>query len=312
MLVIHADIIRKAISPQDLFEPLRKAFACFSKQESGCTAISMMHFPDGGDVHIKSSFLPGYPFYTVKMVSSIPSSTGNINNGMIAVFDVSNGKPYCLLEDEGYLTDIRTAAAGALVTHELANIEATKLGVIGTGIQAKLQTEVLMKLRALKQIVIWGRDRNKAIELKEQLQNNYPDISIRTCDSVCQLLNESEMIIAATSSLEPLIQKEWLKPGHHLTALGADDLYKRELEPDVFGESVKIFVDSVEANQHFGELSIALKQGIVTKNQITEIGNVFSNKNDDRTNAQEITIAKLVGLGIQDLVAATTLLKKLK
>lgn len=313
MRTIKAEDIRQCISIEDLFEPLREAFKIFAKGADADrnSDISMLHFPQGADAHIKSAHLPGYPFFTVKIVNSFVTEKGRCSDGIIAVFDSKTGKPVTILKDNGYLTDIRTAAMGALVTNYFSNPEASMLGIIGTGTQARLQGEAMLMIRDLQQINIWGKNIVKACLLKEHLETLSHGTIIKVYNSVERLMIDSQMIITTTASKQSIIKTESLKPGHHITALGADDLFKKEIHPGVFLQADKIFVDSVKAVKQVGELSDLLKASLLPFSSITEIGDVFNGVEKGRTDRNEITIAKLVGIGIQDMVAANMVMEKM-
>jgi ornithine cyclodeaminase/alanine dehydrogenase-like protein (mu-crystallin family) len=158
--VIDADALRRAVAFRDLIEPTAVALAEFSqgRGESPVTVFA----PRGaaGDVHVKSAWLAGHAIFTVKVASwfAARATQGRpAGSGHIAVHSASTGDLIAVLQDEHYLTDIRTAAAGAIATRLLARPDATRLAVLGTGVQGRLQVAAACAVRPIDTVVIWGR-----------------------------------------------------------------------------------------------------------------------------------------------------------
>jgi ornithine cyclodeaminase/alanine dehydrogenase-like protein (mu-crystallin family) len=271
------------------------------------TSIGVLYPAEKTDVHIKAATLKNHPYFVVKIAnwSATKQAKGeNPSSGFVAVFESEMGVPVALLEDEGYLSDLRTAATGAVATDALAPKKITSAGIVGTGVQARLQAHALTLVRRPEFLYVWGRNEDKAKALAKQLQSEL-DLHVSAV-TLEHLVDQSETIITATSSHTPLLKTEWLHH-QHITAVGADDTHKQELEVATLQKANVLVVDSREANTQYGEVCQAAQQGINL--EVLELGEVLTNKNFQRP--EGLTIAKLVGLGIQDLVAAETVLQNL-
>lgn len=314
MIIISFEEIKKLIQIDDLFEPVRQSLIDYSSQKMIAAPINLLHFKHESDAHIKIAAVEDCPYFSIKVATMYPDNVHKglpANNGAIFLFDATTGEFSAVLQDKGYLTDMRTAAAGASITHSLATKNAQTVAVIGTGIQALYQVLALKKLRDFDHLVIYGRNANKADLLRDQLTADLPNVSITIVKSVEEAVKRSEIIITTTSSTSPLIQGNWLVNGQHITAVGADDTYKQELDQTCFTMASTIYVDSLALNKKYGEFSRAISQNMSIINKTQEFGQLYSNFDKNQSVKHgEITIAKLVGLGVQDLAAASVVMDK--
>ena len=307
MKIINFEEIANAIKIEDLFEPIKQAFIDYSSPKLVGIPVSLLHFADNADAHIKIAAINGYTYFSVKVATMFPTNaTKNlpINNGAIFLFDAKTGELKATLNDKGLLTDMRTAATGALITDFLAPKNANLVTIIGTGYQALSQVEALSKLRDNFSVQVYGRDFVKCKTLIKKLKSLCPYINFKLAKTTEEAVKNCEIIITTTSSIEPIINGEWLQKGQHITALGADDIFKNELSQNVFDVADNIYLDSLELNTKYGEYrkAITSKPNLIEKT--TEFGKVFQDlKYVADTN--KITVAKLVGVGVQDLAAAT-------
>lgn len=314
MINVSYEQIRKLLKIEDLFEPVKQAFIAYNSPSLIGIPVNLLHFPNSGDTHIKTAAIAGYDYFSIKVVSMFPDNIKqNLSpySGAIFLFDGKTGFPAAILNDKGVITDIRTAAAGAIITDFVASKSATSVAVIGTGIQAYHQIMGLGKLRPIDQLIIYGRNDGKALLLKEKLSTSFPRMAIRISNSLEKAVKESEIIITTTSSKTPLVKGEWLQKNQHVTAVGADDIFKNEIDRNCFERADNIFIDSLELNKKYGEYSHALKSSPKLLDKTVEFGIAF--QNSIAFNAQDkLTVAKLVGVGIQDLVASLVVMNKIK
>jgi ornithine cyclodeaminase len=312
MKIITADQVRANLKLEDLIEPMRKAFKAFSRGDSS-DAIGFLR-PNLGEVHIKSGYIKGSQVFAVKVSAGFQENTARglpVWNGVVMAFDARTGAPVAIVQDGGLLTDWRTAAAGAVASYALAPREAKTLGVMGTGIQGLWQPLTHRTLFGFDRLLLWGRNPEKIKTLQSQLGPQLPGVTIEAVH-LEQLVRESEIIVTATASTEPLIRSEWVQAGTHITAVGADDEFKCELGPDILKRADVIAVDSILVNQKYGDIAQALKSGVLELSALTELGVILENPNLGRTQSKQITIAKLVGLGVQDLAAVEVVLERCK
>ena len=310
MIQIELDEIKKLVGLKDLFKPVRQSFIDYSSGKVIASPINLLHFGNHADAHIKIAAVEGYDYFTIKVATMFPhNSIKNlpINNGAIFIFNANTGALTATLIDRGYLTDLRTAVAGATITHEVAKKDATTVSVIGTGFQAFYQIIALQELRPIQKLTIYGRTLNNALAIKNKIENAIPNIQIEVSSTIEKAVKNSEIIITTTSSTSPIIKSNWLTFGQHITAIGADDTFKKELDSQCFADAKSIYVDSLELNKKYGEYKDAFNQNPSIIDKTFEFGQFFSN-NEDLKIKNGFTIAKLVGLGEQDLAAAITVM----
>ncbi|WUT49337.1 ornithine cyclodeaminase family protein [Streptomyces pseudovenezuelae] len=233
---------------------------------------------------------------------------GTPGSGVVAVFDAATGDLRALLDDEHHLSDVRTAAAGALAARMMARRDSRVLGVIGTGTQAYLQTLALADELPLRDVRVWGRRGSHVQSLAAALHARRPDLRVIGVDSAQAAFGGADVVVTAASSTKPLVRPSWLTPGVHINAVGADDPTKAELTSDSLKRADRIVVDSRELTAVHGDLSRLAEEG---RRVDAELGEVLAGSAPGRENDEEITICKLIGLGVQDLAAAEVALDML-
>ncbi|MFI6602856.1 ornithine cyclodeaminase family protein [Nonomuraea sp. NPDC050536] len=304
MKIYGPEAIRRAVSLPDLIEPVSRSLADFSRGLG--QAPQMVFAPAGeqGDVHVKAAWLPGRRYFTVK-VGTWFAAGDPPSGGYIAVHDAATGTPYALLFDDHLLTDLRTAAAGAVATRLLARPDAATLAVLGTGVQARLQALAARAVRPIESVVVWGRSPRAARELREALLGEFPAVSVAHDPE--RAVRQADVIVTATSARSPILRGAWLRPGQHVTAVGADEPTKAELDPACFHRADVIAVDS-----RLNTPAIAGDLNASGAEPTAELGDLILGRQRGRANERQITVAKLIGLGVQDLAAAETVLPLLE
>lgn len=312
MIAIHNRAsIEAAIGLKDLIEPLIKAFTGYSDGKAEAPLAHLHPYP-GSELHIKAASLAGSAYCVVKVAGSSVikmEREGVSGSGMVIVLDALTTNPVAILRDDSYLTDLRTAAAGALVARVLAPAKVKRAGVLGTGIQARLQAHALHLERPFEHLAVWGRDPERAEALRETLASELPGVSVRIVASAQGVVEESDVVLTTTMSTQVLVEGRWLRPGQHITAIGADSSAKLELDTEALRRAT-VVVDSHAVNLRYGELANAVREGFSADN-VVELGAIYLGREPGRTSEDEITIGKLVGLGVQDLIAAEVTLTKL-
>lgn len=305
------DEIRRAVGLPELIEPVARGFAEFSLGHGEAPIVVFAPAGQHGDVHVKSAWLRGMPVFTVKVASWFAARGGS---GFIAVLDAATGDLRALLQDEHYLTDLRTAAAGAVAARLLARADASVLGVLGTGTQAYLQVLAAHAVRPIGTVRLWGRDPDAAHRLCARLRARLPELFITVAGRAQDAVHGADIVITATSSRRPVLRGAWLSPGQHVTAIGADDPGKSELDADCFARADLLAVDSRSETPRFaGDLRGAIGAGAITAADIdAEIGELVLGVHPGRRDAAQLTIAKLIGLGVQDLATADVALRQLE
>lgn len=313
--IVRADELRANVRFEDLIEPVSRAFQESSAglADNGLIVLFPAERADMGDVYVKTGTLRGHSIFIVKISPwfAVNSEQGQAQGGFIGVFDSHTGHTLALLHDEHYLSDIRTAAAGALAARALAPATVRTVAVLGAGVQAFWQAQALYHERPFETLLIWARDAEKAARLQTRLRHVLPAVAIHVSPDLERTVRAADVLITATSSRTPLVRGEWLHEGQHITAVGADDATKCELDVTAL-QRARVFVDSRATAAANGDVYHALQSGMYTLAEVAgEIGDVLAGRQAGRNTERDITIAKFVGLGVQDLVAAETSLQKL-
>jgi ornithine cyclodeaminase len=311
--VITADTLRGTVAPLDLVDATLEAFVAVTEGRMRTTA-NVLDLDDG-DVHVKAASEVGGEIYTVKLASLIPSNRDRglpPGGGAIVVCSAVTGTPLALLIDDHYLTDARTAVAGAVSCDLLARPDAASVAVLGSGEQARLQVITLAGLRRIERVAVWARRSEAAEDAAAALRRALgDDVTVAAVSTVRAAVETADVVITATASLEPLIEAEWLRPGQHIAAIGADDDRKHELTTACFARADRIVVDLRAQTSAKAELAKAIAEGAVRADEIVEMGELIAGSAPGRVSDDEITIAKLSGLAAQDLAAAKVVASRL-
>lgn len=220
------------------------------------------------------------------------------------LFSAQTGLVKALFLDNGYLTDIRTAAAGAVAARHLAPETVETAGVIGTGVQARLQMQAAHLVRPFGRLLVWGRDAVKAEACAADLAATL-GIEVKTVSDPAEMVAESQLVVTTTPSREPVLMADWLHPGLHITAMGSDQEGKNEIEPRALARADLYVADRVSQTEKLGELRSAVATGVWPGGMPPELGQVITGAVEGRTSADQITIADLTGTGAQDTAIAS-------
>jgi ornithine cyclodeaminase/alanine dehydrogenase-like protein (mu-crystallin family) len=312
ILILRQREILELFDPAAYIAAMEQAFAAYSSGRAELPSLIHLAVPEGrGEVHIKAGHIHGNPYYAVKMVSGFP---GNIelglpaNDGMVVAFDASTGAPAAFLLDHGLITDLRTAAAGAVAAKHLARREIRRVAVIGAGGQARYQMEMLAQVRSFRELLVWGRNRDHArarMEDLEQRGNLPPNCQVSVAETLAEAVAASDIVVTVTASREPLVRAEWLKLGATVIAVGSDAPDKQELEVDVLARADRIVADSTPQCLRLGEIHHAVEQGAIPKEKVSaELGEIVAGQKPGRGSENEIIVCDLTGVGVQDVAAA--------
>lgn len=316
--IIEEAALRRVITPQVAVDAIREAFRADGEGRAHVPAVINLDVPaHHGEFHVKTALIDGVPHVAVKIASGFydnPSKGLPSGSGLMAVLDATTGLPAALLLDNGFLTDIRTGAAGAVAAEVLAPASITTVGLLGSGVQARHQVRCLRAVRTFSRIVAWSPDRSRLdAYVREMRDEGYDARAAATPEAVCR---EADILITATPSRTPLVQAEWLRPGQHVTALGSDSPGKQELEAACLARADLLVVDRLTQCAAFGELRHALDAGVLLPARgvlaTAELGEIVAGVKPGRTTAGQITIADLTGVGFQDTAIASRYLEMWK
>jgi ornithine cyclodeaminase len=215
------------------------------------------------------------------------------------VFSQKTAQLECILLDECHLTNVRTAAAGAVVARYLAPKKVERIGVFGAGVQGKMQVEALLPIVACREVVVWGTGEEELEAYREAMSGLELEIQTTlTCDEIADTCN---LIVTATPSHTPLLRAEQIREGTHITAMGSDTQEKNELEPAILGKADLVVADSIEQCRVRGEIYHALTAGVLQEGDVLELGKVIVDPELQRTDDSQITVADLTGVAVQDI-----------
>jgi ornithine cyclodeaminase len=260
-----------------------------------------------GESDVKAAYIEGLDSFAVKVASGffnnpklgLPSS-----NGLMILLDSQTGVIKSVLLDKGYLTDVRTAIAGAIASKYLSNPESSTVAIIGTGIQARMQLEALTLVRDIKNVNVWSRDIKKTHAYIEDVSKNI-NLNFTAFDNTNEVVNNADILITTTPSKKPLVDYSSLPKGIHITAMGSDAEEKNELEPDIIKNCDVYVPDSQAQTSILGELNHAIKNNLIKSDMIfNDLGKIIINPELGRKNNDDITVADLTGTGVQDTAIA--------
>jgi ornithine cyclodeaminase len=310
--VLKLDEIKRLVDVPQLIREIEAGFVLYSDDQVVVPPVGFLHFDQPpGDVHIKYGFVKGDDFYVLKMASGFYDNTKldvPVADGLILVFSQQTGHLKLILLDECWLTDMRTAAAGAVAAKHLAPNNIHHIGIVGTGVQARMQLEMLKSVVDCQSCYIWGRDANKVKSMIEDLQAKESiqawGLDLKAATDIDELVSQCKLIVTTTSAKEPLIRADQVQEGTHITAMGSDDHGKQELEAELLAKADRVVADSVSQCVDHGECFHAVKDNKIEEDSILELGNVIKNPGIGRGSEDQITVADLTGVAIQDIQIA--------
>jgi ornithine cyclodeaminase len=304
--------IEQRLKGVDLVRLMEQAFAAFSRGEAVVPQPGELLFEDPpGEVHIKYGYLKAGDTYVVKIASGFwnnPAHGLSSSDGLLLVFKKDTGELAAVLNDRGRLTDLRTAAAGAVAAKYLAPERIEAVGVLGTGIQAELQVQLLQAVRPCRTIVFWGRNPERGDAYAQRMRDK--GFLVEAARSPAEVALRCRLIVTATASQEPLLRWSDIQPGTHITAIGADSADKQELDPAIIQRADLVVTDSRAQGRSRGELWHAYRNDAAGMSRTVEIGEIVSEMVTGRTAAEQMTVSTFSGLAVQDIAIASAVLDR--
>jgi ornithine cyclodeaminase len=311
MNIFTLDQIKAVLDEIDLVPGIEKGFEQYSSGQAVVPPVGELLL-EKGEVHIKYGYLRGGEYYVIKIASGfyenpkvgLPSS-----NGMMLVFSQQTGLPAAILLDEGQLTDIRTAVAGSIAAKHLAPESVRRIGIVGTGTQARLQLRYLKAVTPSRDVLVWGRGQT---QLNAYIHEMTPHgFRVETTMDTDAILGTCNLIVTTTPAAKPLLKVEHLQSGTHITAVGSDTPQKQELDARILARADLVVADSIVQCLERGEIHQAIKANVLSKDKIVELGNVISGDVPSRSDDAQITISDLTGVAVQDIGIALAVLAEL-
>ena len=311
MRVVSLDEIKRVLPKVDLISDIETGFASYSRGEVVVPPVGEMHFKSPpGDVHIKYGYINNDEIYVIKIASGFFQNTdmGLPNgNGMMLVFNQKTGQPIAILQDEAYLTDVRTAVAGAICAKYISPKKVDGIGIVGTGVQAKMQLEYLKDIIDCRKAIVWGRSEVSLQKYLADMKDSEFDITIT--QNIDNVIDGCQLIVTCTPAETPLINR--VNPGTHITAMGSDTLSKQELDSSILLEADLVVADSKSQCEIRGEIHQAIKLNRFSMDTVVELGEIINGDKEGRTSEKQITIADLTGVAVQDIQISKAVLAHL-
>ena len=285
---------------------IEEGFIAYSEGKTVIPPVGEMIFKEPpGDVHIKYGYIVDDDYYVIKIASGFfesPQSNRYTSDGLLLLFKKGTGELACALLDKCHLTNVRTAAAGAVSAKYLAPKNIECIGVLGAGTQGRMQVEYLAPVIDCKDVMVWGMNQKETDDYKRDMEPL--GYRVQTTLNTEDIAARCNLIVTATPSKSPLLSADMIRQGTHITAMGSDTPEKQELDPRILQKADIVVADSISQCLLRGEIYQALKAGVLEKERIVELGRVIVNPDLQRTSEEQITIADLTGVAVQDLQIA--------
>ena len=295
---------------------IEKGFVAYSEGKAVIPPVGELQFKDPpGDTHIKYGYLLEDDCYVIKIaagfiVSGDSNRYASTSSGLMLLFKIGTGDLICALDDECHLTNVRTAAAGAVCAKYLAPKNVECIGIVGAGTQGRMQLEYLAQVTSCKEVMVWDMDQGALDDYKKDMESlGYRVQPTLKTEDICARCN---LIVTATPATSPLLSAEHIRKGTHITAMGSDTPEKRELDPAILQKADIVVADSISQCLLRGEIHHAIAAGMLAKDRIVELGNVITNPQLCRSSNEQITVADLTGVAVQDIQIAKAVYQRLK
>lgn len=288
-------------------DAIASGFALLTQGKVHQPPILRVDVPESdGEVDVKSAYVVGWNSFAVKVSTGFFRNPGRglpAGLGLMVLLSAETGETKAVLLDNGYLTSVRTALAGAVAARALAPHDVEDVGVLGAGDQARWQMRALAQVRSFARIHVWARRRAASEQFAAEMTSEL-GVSVRVRDTPREVVEVSRVVVTTTPSREPLVHADWLHPGLHITAMGSDAEHKRELGEGVLERADLLACDHVGQSERLGELRAARESGAGAELTPVELGSIVSGAHPGRTDPAQVTVCDLTGTGVQDTVIA--------
>ena len=312
--IVRLNQIKEIFKEIDPIQQIEEGFVAYSKGKVVVPQIGEMIFEDPpGDCHIKYGFIKGGDYYVVKISQGFydnPKIGLPSNNGLNILFSQKTGAIECILLDEGYLSNVRTAAAGAVCAKYLAPKKVHRIGIFGAGIQGRMQLQYLQKVIDCRKALVWGITQEELDKYQRDMANS--GFNIETTLYSEDITGICNLIVTCTPSKKPLLNVKQIRKGTHITAIGSDTAEKQDLDSAILQKADRVIVDSIFQAETRGECYKAMKNKKITKEDLVEIGTMICDENLQRASDDEITVADLTGVAVQDIQISKAVYEGLK
>lgn len=308
-ILTESDLRAQVRLDTDAVSCVEQAFAALATKAVVMPPILRLDIAEHhGEVDVKTAYVPGLDGFAIKISPGFfdnPKLGLPSLNGLMVLFSAATGLVLAVLLDNGYLTDVRTAAAGAVAAKHLSRPDSRTVAILGAGIQARLQLEALTLVRPIARATIWARRADQAASAAKELSSRL-GIEVGAAASAADAVAAADIVVTTTPSTTPILRADWLRPGQHVTAMGSDAEHKNEIEPTALVRADRYVGDRISQCARLGELHHAIAAGLVpAERDWPELGAVIAGSAAGRKAAGDITLCDLTGTGVQDTAIAT-------
>ncbi len=317
MLIATESQLRECVElDADGLAAVEDGFARLDRGEADIPTIMGLEIPaKNGAADVKAAYVEGWDGFAIKISTRFfdnPERGLPSGSGMMTLFDSDTGQPRAVLPDNGYLTTVRTALAGALAAKYLARERLGTVAVIGAGSQARWQVEALALVRDFERVRVYSRDAGRAQAYVDDMAERLGK-PVEAADSAEASVRGADVVITTTPAREPVVYADWLESGAHVTAMGSDAAHKNELEPAVLARADVLVCDLESQCRVRGELHHALQaDALNSSNQVRELGTIVNGRIAGRENDAQISVCDLTGVGVQDTAIARLAVSRLE
>jgi ornithine cyclodeaminase len=307
MRIVERPEIEGALAGLDVLPLIEEGFVAYSEGRAVVPPVGELILEEG-ETHIKYGFIRGDPWYVVKIASGFcgnPERGLPSGDGMMLLFSQTTGRPVAMLLDHGHLTDVRTAAAGAIGARYLAPARVERIGVAGTGVQARLQVRHLKPVTPCRAVLAWGRHPERRDAYRRDMAAQGFEVEV-TADPA-ELGATCNLIVTTTPASEPFLRRDDIRPGTHINAIGSDAPHKQELDPGILARADLVVADSRSQCRSRGEIARALDAGAIAPERVSELGEVIAGRASRRTAEDQITVFDSTGVAVQDIQIASAI-----
>jgi len=301
--IVELEEIERILQKIDPIQIIEEGFVAYSQGKVTVPPVGEMVFDEPpGECHIKYGFIKKDDYFVIKVASGFydnPKLNLPAFDGLMLLFSQKTGQLLSVLLDEGHLTNIRTASAGAIAAKYMAPKNIKRIGVFGAGTHGRLQPIYLQKVLDCKDIITWGLNQEE-LEIYEKDMKEL-DFKVEITQDPEDITSTCNLIVTCTPSKKPLIFADQIMEGTHITAIGSDTPEKQELDTAILKKADRLIVDSIEQCLLRGESFKALQDGVIKKEKMVELGNMIVNKELQRQSDEEITVVDLTGVAVQDI-----------
>jgi ornithine cyclodeaminase len=304
--VLDRATIEAALGRLELLAPIEQGFVAYSRGETVVPPVGELLFDDPpGDAHIKCGYIRGGEHFVVKIATGFYRNAGlglPGNSGLMLLFSQRTGMLEYVLLEEGHLTNVRTALAGAVAARWLGPARVDRIAIFGTGLMARMQLEYLARVTPCRDVIVWGR-RQDAVDAcgADMRRAGY---TVETTLDPARAAATANLLVTTTAATSPILLASHVQPGTHITAMGSDTPDKHELDVQLAGRADVYVADSIGQCAERGELHHALAAGTRSRDRVVELGQVIAERAPGRTAASQISIADLTGVAVQDIQIA--------